>query len=421
MHAMTCRARWPLASAIALGVLVTASLAAGQQTVAAATAVLEQALRDPAAAPRRAAFAALADYRCRSGQVNEACLTLLATAASHDDWIIRLTALPYAVRADLPAERCRPALHTAAVRDPNEPVRRAAAKLLADRAVNEDREVLVTLLNAPDPLLRELAAGGLARLGDQRQVDALRNGLHDDDPELALEAARLLSSLDSQRAGDADAVLRVALAHRDEVVRANAIYTLSEMRAPAWSETEATRALDDPSPLVRSAALTALADVRVNDGPATWALASLARRWGAERTAELRLEILNALGELEHRRIIPPSDVVRFAQFAARHDADRRLRLAAEGLLAEHDAAAATRLSASAGDPARDVTERLLALSVLGRSCQADALATLARLLDEPGGAAVDRDALRVGAAAAWLRLAAALEDRRCEGRTRAA
>jgi len=50
-----------------------------------------------------------------------------------------------------------------------------------------------------------------------------------------------------------------------------------------------------------------------------------------------------------------------------------------------------------------------------------DALATLARLLDEPGGAAVDRDALRVGAAVAWLRLAAALEDRRCEGRTRAA
>jgi hypothetical protein len=216
-------------------------------------------------------------------------------------------------------------------------------------------------------------------------------------------------------------VFRLALAHDDEVVRANAVYTLSELRAPAWSESAATRALDDPSPLVRSAALAVLPAVRVIGVAASWPYASLARRWDAERTAELRLEILNALGELSRRDLVPPSDVTRFAQFAARHDPDHRLRVAAQGLLAEHDHDAAARLVELAGDPQVEITDRLLALSLLGRSCQAAVLLPLGRFLDEPGGRPVDRVALRVGAAAAWLRLNAALEDHRCDTRRRAA
>jgi HEAT repeat protein len=401
--------------------MLASAAASGQQTTAAATAVLEQALRGTAAEPRRAAFAALADYRCRPGQINDACLTLLATAATSDDWVIRITALPFGMRSDLPAETARPAIRSAAVRDPSEPVRRAAAKLLSDQAVGDDREVFATLLSAPDPLLREFASGGLARLGDHNQIDTLRVALRDRDVELALEAARLLSSLQTQRVADADAVVRLALAHDDEVVRANAVYTLSELRAPAWSEPEATRALDDPSPLVRSAALAALPAVPVTGAPANWRYVSLARRWDAERTAELRLEILNALGELSRRDLVPPSDVMRFAQFAARHDPDHRLRVAAQGLLAEHDHDAAARLVETAADAQRETTDRLLALSFLGRSCQPTILLPLGRFLDEPGGRAIDRDALRVGAAAAWLRLAAALEDHRCDTRTRAA
>ena len=421
MQPIRQRVQWLLAVGVVTAVPVQAVLATGQPPGAAATAVLERALEGPAEAQRRAAFTALAEYRCRRARADDRCVALLAAAARHDDWTIRLTALPYAVRPDLPADRCRPAIHHAALRDPSEPVRRAAAKLLSDQAVREDRAVFAALLDTPDPLVREFAAGGLARLGDRQQVGVLRQGLHSQDPELALEAARLLSSLDRRRAGDAAEVLRRALAHRDEVVRANALYVLSELQAPTWSEADVTRALDDPSPLVREAALTVLPVARIAPASAGWPLATLARRWDAERAAELRLDILNAVAELGKRGAVPTADVVRFAELVVQSDGDHRLRVVAEGVLAEHDTAAAAPLLTLAGDPAGDVTDRVLAMSLLGRSCQARVLPALAGLIENPGGPAAAHDALRIGAAAAWLHLAAALEDDHCGRKARAA
>jgi HEAT repeat protein len=281
--------------------------------------------------------------------------------------------------------------------------------------------VFATLLQAPDPLVREFAAGGLARLGDGRQVETLKRALHGQDVELALEAARLLSSVQPHLADAAATVLHGALTDRDEVVRANAVYALSEMPVPEWSEAEAIRALADDSALVRSAALEVLPSVQAKPHSKDWPLGVLARRWDAERIAAVRLEILNTIAELGLRRAAPASDVARFAALVMRHETDERVRIAAEGMLAVHDARAAKRLLVLAADSGRGLTERLLALSLLGRSCSGDVLAPLAGLVDQPGGAALDRDALRVGAAAAWLRLAGSLEGSRCGGMAPAA
>ncbi len=418
MRPRRSRCGWRAVLGAAIACHAAGAAAAEPPSDAAATAALEQALGVSGDAPRRAAFAALIEYRCRPARVDERCLALLESAAADGDWRIRLAALPYAVRADLPSERCRPMARRAALRDANDAVRRAAAKLLSDQAVAGDREVFTALLQSDDALAREFAAGGLARLGDRGQVEVLRRDLRSADSELALEAARLLAAVDQQRTGDVAEVLRGSLDNADEIVRANALYVLSEMPVRARSEAEVTRALSDPSALVRGAALAVLPDMTLT-APG-WPLAILAQRWEAEQSAELRLEILNAIGELGRRGAAPATDVEHFAEVVVRHERDDRLRTAAEGVLAEYDAAAALRLLALAGDPAAELVRRLLAMAYLGRSCQAQVLAPLGRLVEEPGGAAGGREALRVGAAAAWLRLVTGLADAHCSAKARA-
>lgn len=418
MSAITHRGRALLAlGALSAAPLMAAALADWDKPADTAALVLQRAMDGAAEAPRRAAFDALLEYRCGRARVDDRCLALLAVAARHADWAIRLKALPYAVRSDALSARCRPAVYRAVLGDDSELVRRTGAKLLSDQAVREDRPVLAAMLEAPDPLVREFAAGGLVRLGDSRHVAALNDALRGENQELALEAARLLAALQPDRAGNAAAVLNRALIDPDEVLRTNAIYALSELPGAEWSESDIVRALNDTSPLVRSAALEILPTMRAAALSADWPLGALARRWDAEPVAGLRFEILHALGEISHRRAAPPSEVVRFATLVKRHETDERLRIAAEGVLAEHDGEAVARLGALADDVRRDVTERLLAVSSLGRSCRRDALATLARLLGRPGGTATDADALRIGAAAAWVRLSAALEDRQCSAR----
>ena len=144
----------------------------------------------------------------------------------------------------------------AALGDSDADVRHAGAEGLRELVeVIPDPENVAEHLNSPDPVVRAVAVHLLSsrRAGDGVQY---RNGLADADHRVRIEAVRALVSID-----DADGVAAAA-ADENREVRIGAANGLATLRSGA----DAVRALvHDSDPLVRAAALGALASVGCED------------------------------------------------------------------------------------------------------------------------------------------------------------
>ena len=147
-------------------------------------------------------------------------------------------------------------LSRAALADPDGFVRATAAKLLGDLADPAHATALAEIVGTDsDPMARQRAAEGLARLGGQVALDGLARGLADPMDPVRMACIRGLRELDPGFAKSSLARLLI----EDPVweVRAASARTLG--RSPdAEVVAMLNAALDDPNEFVRSAAANAL-------------------------------------------------------------------------------------------------------------------------------------------------------------------
>ncbi|MGW7439893.1 fumarate reductase/succinate dehydrogenase flavoprotein subunit [Streptomyces sp. NPDC054849] len=253
-----------------------------------------------------------------------------------------------------------PAVRAAAVAALGETVPAGAGPALADRladaapavrgaaaaALRELVEVLPgepelgaglrAALAVPDPVVRSAALEVLRalRLGDAQLYAA---SLADDDPEVRIHAVRALVSVDAVQA------LATAAADPAREVRVAVARGLASVHAPAPAPLEPL--LGDPDPLVRGAALAALASTGCPTGYAGTAVAAL-----ADPAWQVRAGAAAGLAAAEPGAAVP-------ALAGALADANADVRKAAVLALLAHRGAAEARsaLAAAVGDPDADV------------------------------------------------------------------
>jgi len=383
-------------------------LHAGGQTPAGVTSalrVLEAALTSAPPRLQELSFATLSHYQCSGALPGDACERLVARCASHSWWEVRLMNLPNAFRAPLP-RRVRRQVIEQAIRDASPHVSRAAAKLLAEHPEAWERKMLVDLSQSRDSVVRQHAAAALVRLGETPYAEVLEKALTSDDSDAALEAARHILALGTREQQPARRVLRRMLEDRDEITRANAIYGISELPNPPWDGEDIERSLADDSPMVRLAMLEALPSVRLSENGAPSGFEMALKRWGEERTPEVRVEILNSVARMESLGKVSPHAVEKFLGLALQDEEEDGPRLVAMGMLACHARPEyERRLLAVAQDPRRGLNERLVALSWLGQCHDTRVIEPLVKTMGEGRSHDADVQALRIACAAAVVRL----------------
>ena len=172
--------------------------------------------------------------------------------------------------ARLKDRRATPAL-VRALADSDQTVRFYAAYALGEVRAPSAADALLAALGDPAWTVRDQAAWALRELGDPalagRVAEALRAGKADAD-----HALWLLRHL-----GGREGVAHLAslLEAEDADLRLRAVRAMAETKAPACVE-PLIRAIEDPTPAVRGAAVEALADL--GDDRAQAALAGLAKR-----------------------------------------------------------------------------------------------------------------------------------------------
>ena len=132
-----------------------------------------------------------------------------------------------------------------------------AIEWLGSRRLKKEVPLLGTLLQqSPDAMIREEAAGALARIGGRAAVSALQPGLADPDPEVRRE---VVDALRRSKVGAAVIPLAQALLTDDDPnVRMDAAQALGRMRRNVAGDA-LQAALNDPDRSVRKTAEEALA------------------------------------------------------------------------------------------------------------------------------------------------------------------
>ncbi len=146
--------------------------------------------------------------------------------------------------------------------DPDAEVRAEAAEALGRQASPEAVAPLLGRLDDPTPAVRIQIIAALARLGDVRAVVPLVGKVEDSSPDVRQAVVRALGDL-----GDARASAALVLALRDQSpdVRRDALTALGRMRAADTVDAIAPF-VGDSSPALRLAALTALGRIATPDG-----------------------------------------------------------------------------------------------------------------------------------------------------------
>ena len=195
-------------------------------------------------------------------------LAVVEAAGSDPDPAIRRMAME--ILAEGSGRQAAPAL-LRGLRD-DDPVVRAAALTGIGRVPANGSPAppdAVRLLDDADPSVRLAAVRALARVADEPEVgDGIGALLADPDPGIRARAAAALRS--SARADDADRTLREMTGSSEQEDRAAAVAVLVAGGAVA----AVTSALDDPDPVVRRAAVSALPGA-VPPGASTALVASL--------------------------------------------------------------------------------------------------------------------------------------------------
>jgi HEAT repeats len=392
---------------------VAAASAAGPASapgIRSALRVLEAGASAGSPRLQQLAFTALSEYYCRANHNGEDCTRLVSQGTSHSIWEVRLMNLSTAFRPAVP-ERLRQQVVEEAVQDSIPHLRRAAAKLLSEHPQRWARRLLEKLTEAPDVVVREHAAAALVRLGRSQYASMLEEGLRSTDREAALEAAQHVIALKNRAQAQARTLLKGMLKDGDEVTRANAIYGLSELESATWDDREVERLLTDDSAMVRAAMISAAPMIRFpkRDGAAAFGL--LVKRWPEENATEMRVEILNAVAQMEGAGAVTRQMVSKFVELILQGEQNGQIKLVAMGILAGRTQPKYGReLLTVARDPHRDLTERLISLSSLGQCRDATVIEPLARMMEEQMGDDADTQAVRISCAAAIVRLHASQE-----------
>ena len=283
------------------------------------------------------------------GQLGDggAAKAIVAEYSSRSSSSLRRAAIEalWDLRRRVPQDRLKQVLRRAIADADPAVARRAAvgAGVLQDAGAIP---ALEALLSGTSPMLRNVAAYVLGRIGDKRAIPILVKALP------RVRSGRLLNNISFalQRLGDPSLWdrLKGLLAHRQAFIRLNAAFTVGEMQLRQAGPT-LRKMLDDPTHLVRVQAVVALA--KIGDRGAVKAL----DRYAAEGPPESRwlahlallhlsnqashhepfLEMLGSgrrtdaalvLAQLKDRRVAPALYQL------ARQSRDRRLWVAAQQL-----------------------------------------------------------------------------------------
>jgi HEAT repeat protein len=147
--------------------------------------------------------------------------------------------------------------------DPDSAVRVAAARALGASGAPSAVAALLGRLDDTEPEVREAVVLALARLGDRSAVVPLVGKIQDARPGVRQRVARALGVLGDPRASSA---LALALRDPDETVRVAALEALGRLRAEDAVATIVSFLAEEKRPLVREAALAALAAIPSEPG-----------------------------------------------------------------------------------------------------------------------------------------------------------
>jgi HEAT repeat protein len=322
-----------------------AAAALGQIGDARAVVPLVDALRDAQESVRSAALHAL--ERMKGADVLSHLMGLLRPTEPGPVRAAAVEAL-----GELPAAEAGDAL-LAALRDPEEEVRQAAAVALGRRkearAVEPLRQALDEASNPP--WLRGEAARALGQIGDAAALPSLVRGLEGADAFVRKCCAQALGALGDAQAlgalGDAQAVapLVAALPGAEKEVREAVASALGRLKA-RQALPQLLELLQDAEEPVREAAAEAVA--AVGDAEAVEPLAQVLRQ-GAAPARQLAADLLGKLGGAA---AVPPL-------LAALGDADKEVRETAAWALGEvGDERAAGALAGARQDEEEAVRER---------------------------------------------------------------
>lgn len=145
--------------------------------------------------------------------------------------------------------------------DPDPEVRAAAAEALGHQSSADAVPPLLGRLDDPTPAVRLQIVAALARLGDGRAVVPLVGKVQDSSPEVRRAVARALGDLGDSRAS---AALVLALRDQSDEVRRDALFALGRMRA-ADSVDAIAPFVNDRTAMLRAAAMGALGRIASPD------------------------------------------------------------------------------------------------------------------------------------------------------------
>ncbi len=371
--------------------------------MASALDVLTRQLREGSPQLREASFEALSHYYCGSGSASQECVRLVDEGMRNSDWKVRLLNLPNAFLRGIPQPLARK-IAIGALRDGRQPLRRALAKLLAQHPEPWARGIVEGLARSPDPIVRVHAAASLVWLGEETYVRVLNKAMDSKNPAVALEAAGHLIALHTGAEGRARIKMVELLHDQDEVVRANVVYCLSELKQDKWSLGLIEHSLGDDSPLVRIAVITSTPRLRLSKSEAVSFLWLITRRWPKERVLAVRIDMLDTVERLERQGLLPREAAARFVDTAVNQSGQSAIGVMAMGILSYPDRREyVKRLLTVAETREVDSTIRLFALTELGRSRDPEITGSLFKLMERQS-AEPDSTALRVGCALAIVR-----------------
>lgn len=211
-------------------------------------------------------------------------------------------------------------------------------------------QLLTAALNDPDEPVRRAALEHLPYLDDHRVIDALTATLQSDTPKTRMSAVRALARLDEDAA---TAALRRALNDTDSWVRYHAVRALGERRDAAAAEALIRLADQDAATPVRIAAVEAAGAIGAG-------MSEHLARWASDPEDEIAGAALQGLGRAAEEQTLRP------LLEALRTDAAPRRVAAVRGLAAHGSEDAVTALEWTASAEQEPAIARL-AVESLGR------------------------------------------------------